>query len=68
VNAQVFVNGLLAGPANQPVKAVCGRRFVRLGTVMEGGHFPAWVAPGQTVIIPCQAAVTVEIKPSPSPQ
>jgi len=68
VNAMVFVNGGLAGPTNEPVKATCGRRFVRLGTVNEGVRFPAWVAPGRTVIIPCQAAVTVEIRPSPSPQ
>jgi eukaryotic-like serine/threonine-protein kinase len=66
VNAAVYVNGHRVGQVNQPLQALCGRRFVRLGTPNEAGP-PFWVAPGQTVVIPCQGSIQVDAKPAPSP-
>jgi serine/threonine-protein kinase len=67
VSANVYVNGILVGSVNQPARAVCGRRFVRLGTQQDGDRFPSWVAPGQSVAIPCQSSTSVTMSPAPSP-
>jgi hypothetical protein len=64
--SDVFVNGILAGPANTPLKVRCGKWFVRLGTPVAGSPFPSWVAPGKTVVVPCQATATTVILPAPS--
>jgi serine/threonine protein kinase len=64
--SDVYVNGILAGPANTPLKVRCGKWFVRLGTSVAGSPFPSWVAPGRTVVVPCQATATTEILPAPS--
>jgi hypothetical protein len=66
VNANVYVNGKSAGVTNEQLVALCGKWFVRLGTPTASGH-PFWVAPGQTVVIPCQGKVEIEAKPAPSP-
>src|SRR5262249_48592117 len=66
VSATVYVNGRKVGPTNEATRALCGKRFVRLGTPNEPGP-PYWVAPGQTVVIPCRGRVEVEAKPAPSP-
>ncbi|HEY4119910.1 MAG TPA: protein kinase [Byssovorax sp.] len=64
VTAVVFVNGHNIGATNEPLQAQCGKRFIRIGTLSEAG--PMWVAPGQTVIVPCQSAITIEQRPAPS--
>ncbi len=67
VTAIVFVNGHRAGKANEPLRALCGNRFVRIGTMSDDGDGPFWVAPGRTVGIPCQGSVSIELRPAPSP-
>jgi hypothetical protein len=61
--ATVYLNGAMAGETNEPMKVVCGRFFVRLGRVADGGRFPSWIAPGSTVLIPCQGSITVTMAP-----
>lgn len=67
VVARVFVNGTNVGPTNEPSKAICGLRHVRLGTIDPMARYPSWVDPGHSVLIACQSVTTVEIEPSPSP-
>jgi hypothetical protein len=66
VSANVYVNGILVGTVNQPARAVCGRRFVRIGTQPDGDRFPSWVAPGRSIAIPCQSATSLTMDPAPS--
>ena len=61
--ATVFVNGAAVGDVNTPLEVACGRRFIRLGTSPDGGAVTTWLAPGQTVEIPCQGALRTEIVP-----
>lgn len=62
-SASVFLNGNFAGEANQPIKVVCGRFFLRLGQVSDAKRFPEWVGQGSTVLIPCQGSLTMAMKP-----
>jgi hypothetical protein len=64
-SANVYVSGRLAGPVNKPNKVRCGRWFVRLAAPQEGGRYPEWVSPGETVIVPCQESTKVEMGPGP---
>jgi serine/threonine-protein kinase len=60
LNANVFVSGKLAGPANQPLKVRCGRWYVRLAAAREG-RYPEWVSAGETVIVACQDSTRIEM-------
>ena len=59
-NANVFVSGKLAGPVNKPLKVRCGRWFIRLAAPLEG-RYPEWVSPGETVLVACQEATTLDM-------
>jgi hypothetical protein len=61
--ATVFLNGTMAGEANESMKVVCGRFFMRLGRFVDGGKLPLWIAPGTTVLVPCQGSMTVALNP-----
>ncbi len=64
-NANVFVSGKLAGPVNKPLKVRCGRWYVRLAAPQEGGRYPEWVSPGETVLVACQDATRLEMPRRP---
>jgi serine/threonine protein kinase len=65
VDASVYINGRIAGVANQSLPVRCGRWFVRLGRPVEG-QYPEWVSAGKTVQVDCQAPTRVELQPIPS--
>jgi serine/threonine-protein kinase len=52
--ATVYVNGVAAGPTNHPLEVRCGQFFLRLGAPTPQGT--AWLGPGKTVVIECEAA------------
>lgn len=64
-DADVYLTGKRAGPANAPLDVRCGTWFVRLAR--PGEDFPPeWVGAGETVRVACQAATTVELGPGQS--
>jgi serine/threonine-protein kinase len=64
-DADVYLTGKRAGPANGPLDVRCGTWFVRLAR--PGEDFPPeWVGAGETVRVACQAATTVELGPAQS--
>jgi serine/threonine-protein kinase len=63
VEATVYMNGSAVGPTNQPLKVLCGRWFVRIGTPPESGT-PTWMANGASVAIGCQRATKIDAHPA----
>ena len=61
--ATVYMSGKLAGPVNKALKVRCGRWFIRLAAPQEG-HFPEWVSPGETVVVPCQGSTRIDMGPA----
>lgn len=62
-SANVYLNGKLVGPVNQPNRVACGRFFVRVGVPDRSGT-PRWLAPGAGVLVPCRGSVAVDAKPT----
>ncbi|MGK3998382.1 serine/threonine-protein kinase [Sorangium sp. So ce1024] len=63
----VYVTGKHAGPVNEPLVVRCGRFFVRVGRPGKT-KFPEWASAGVTAVVPCQAATTIDIKPTAPPK
>ncbi|WP_437634416.1 protein kinase domain-containing protein [Sorangium sp. So ce854] len=63
----VYVNGKHAGQVNEPLVVRCGRFFVRVGRPGKT-KFPEWASAGVTAQVPCQAATTIDIKPTAPPK
>jgi serine/threonine protein kinase len=60
-NAMVYLSGKRAGEVNQALRVRCGRWFVRLATP-QVGRYPEWVTEGETVVIPCQESIRIEMR------
>jgi len=58
----VYISGRKLGPTGQRLQVQCGRWFVRVANQGDS-RFPEWVSPGETVLVPCQDATRVEMKP-----
>jgi hypothetical protein len=67
--ANVYLNGVLAGPTGQNLEVDCGAKFIRLGPVIaEGAPKPAfitWLSEGRSVKILCRSvtSITLDTKP-----
>jgi hypothetical protein len=61
-NANVFISGKLVGPVNKSARVRCGRWFIRLAAPSDG-RYPEWVTAGETVVVPCQQALRLEMGP-----
>ncbi|MFO0554907.1 MAG: hypothetical protein U0271_41405 [Polyangiaceae bacterium] len=64
--AEVYVNGGLVGPTSSYLKVTCGMKNVRLarvGVPPAGHSFPAWLTPGESVVIPCGGVNRVRLDP-----
>ena len=57
--ADVYVQGVLAGPTNTKLKSRCYTRNVRLREAGSG----RWLTAGQPVVIACMSTTTVVIEP-----
>jgi serine/threonine protein kinase len=62
----VYISGKKLGPTGQRLQVQCGRWFVRVANQGDG-RFPEWVSPGETVVVPCQDATRIEMKPGAGP-
>jgi len=64
----VYVSGKKFGPTNERLQVTCGKNwFIRVASTTEG-PYPEWLSPGESVLVPCQEAVTVQQAPGrPAP-
>jgi serine/threonine-protein kinase len=60
--ANVYLSGKLLGPVNRAIRVRCGRWFIRLAAPQEG-RYPEWVTTGETVLVPCQESVRLDMNP-----
>ena len=69
VPASVYVNGVLAGAANERLQVACGLRHVRLARPElppPGQSFPMWTTDGISVLIACGGVTKAAIAPGGS--
>jgi serine/threonine-protein kinase len=60
--ARVYVTGKYLGNTNEPITTGCGRFFVRIGVMaFPADRVPTWIAPGESIAIPCQQVTTVRM-------
>lgn len=64
--ADVYINGVRRGPTREPLLLACGHYFMRLAPRDSTGYFKPWITPGQSVMIACNTATTVESKSGPT--
>lgn len=65
-NADVYINGVRRGPTREPLLLACGHYFMRLAPKDSTGYFKPWITPGQSVMIACNTASTVDSKAGPT--
>ncbi|WP_372518161.1 serine/threonine protein kinase [Polyangium jinanense] len=64
----VYVSGKKLGRTNETFQAPCGSKFVRVSSSAEG-RYPEWLSAGETVLVPCQEMLRIEVVPGrPPPQ
>ncbi|WP_269749878.1 serine/threonine protein kinase [Polyangium fumosum] len=64
----VYVSGKKLGHTNEAFQAPCGSKFVRVSSTAEG-KYPEWLSAGETVLVPCQETLRIEVVPGrPAPQ
>ena len=64
----VYVSGKKLGRTNETFQAPCGSKFVRVSSAAEG-KYPEWLSAGETVVVPCQESLRIDVVPGrPPPQ
>ncbi len=66
-NDLVYVTGKKIGPVNQRHEVSCGVALIRIGAPLANGSVEWKSAPGLSISIPCQTAITLAITPAKGP-
>ena len=61
-DADVYLNGLRKGPANEAILVPCGRFFMRLAQQGTRGPFPEWLTRGETAYVACKSSTVLTAK------
>jgi len=60
--ADVYLNGLRKGAANETLLVPCGRFFMRLAQQGTRGPFPEWLTRGETAYVACKSSTVLTAK------
>ncbi|MDI1484750.1 hypothetical protein [Polyangium sp. y55x31] len=62
------MSGKKLGRTNETFQAPCGSKFIRVSSTAEG-RYPEWLSAGETVVVPCQDSLRIDVVPGkPPPQ